>query len=144
MQSIYYFTRTGASRRIARALSEGLGAPCYEITDGNNYRGIVGYLRGGYYAARGVKVGISVTREPLKDERIYLVGPVWASAPAPALKAFRAAYPENTMVLILNDLGQPLEKLKAIQEGYEKVYLINHRLRREDKDIEAVILGESL
>ncbi len=145
MQNVYYFTRTGSSRRIAGKLARGLGADQYEIIDGNRYDGIFGYLRAGYYASRRRTVAITVSREPVAGEKLYVVGPVWAGGPAPALRSFRKAYPGHTMVLILNDLGQPLEKLKHIgSEGFERVYLINHRDKQEDRDIEAILLEESI
>lgn len=84
---VLYFTRSGNSKRIAEKIAEKAGCGISEITDDKSWKGIIGFLRGGYYASRSKTTNVSVTPETDLGayDRILIVGPVWAGNAAPAV-----------------------------------------------------------
>jgi len=89
---VVYYSRTGATRRLAEALAKALQADIEPITDRKNRSGIFGYLRS--LAESLQKRGAAV--EPMKtDPRSYdlvVIGtPVWAWSVSSPVRSYLAA-----------------------------------------------------
>jgi flavodoxin len=84
---VLYFTRSGNSERIAQKIADRTGCGVSRITDDKNWKGLIGFLRGGSYAARQKTTNPQITPEAhLSDfSRVVIVGPVWAGKAAPAV-----------------------------------------------------------
>lgn len=84
---VLYFTRSGNSERIARKIANLAGCGVSRITDGKNWAGPIGFLKGGYYASRQKTTNPKLTPDAnLSDfSRVVIVGPIWAGKPAPAV-----------------------------------------------------------
>ena len=84
---VYYFTLTGNSKRIAEKIADKAGCGVSQITDDKNWKGLFGFLRGGFYAMRFKMTNPSVAPEADFSEfdRVLVVGPVWAGNAAPAV-----------------------------------------------------------
>jgi len=84
---VCYFTLHGNSKRIAEKIAGRAGCGLSQITDDKNWKGVFGFLRGGFYAARSRMTNITV--EPDIDfseyDRVLIVGPVWAGNAVPAV-----------------------------------------------------------
>ena len=84
---VYYFTRTGRSKKVAEELAERYGTKAQEIADDVDWQGPVGYLKAGYKAFRGEDLPARYNKPDAKDELI-LVFPVWAGTFPPAVRGF--------------------------------------------------------
>jgi flavodoxin len=86
---IVFYSRSGRTRLVAEELASRLAAETLEITPEKDYKGSVGYIRGGYEAARKKTTPI---RDPGKDPSAFdhlLIGtPVWAANMAPPVRTF--------------------------------------------------------
>jgi flavodoxin len=47
---VVFFTRTGQSKRVAIKIAQGLNASLIEIDDHKNWKGLIGYIRAGFYS----------------------------------------------------------------------------------------------
>ena len=84
---VLYFTRSGNSKRIAQKIAEKAGCGLSQITDEKNWKGLFGFLRGGFYASTFRKTNpvLSPDVNFSAYDRIAIVGPVWAGSAAPAV-----------------------------------------------------------
>lgn len=90
---ILYVTRSGHSRALAMDLGRRLGAPVHEIGDKENRKGLIGWLRSGSQASRGVATPISDPTPVLQGLReLILVQPLWAGAVCPPLRTWLRAH----------------------------------------------------
>ncbi len=88
---IVFYTRDGSSRVVADVLKESMpGAETIELIETRSRAGLFGFLRSGFEASRGKSSELSGTpwTEVSEYDELYLVSPVWASKPAPALRTF--------------------------------------------------------
>ncbi len=84
---VLYFSLSGNSKRIAEKIAAQGGCGLSQITDDKNWKGIFGFLRGGFYALRFKKTTPVIDPEVDFNEldHILIVGPVWAGNAAPAV-----------------------------------------------------------
>ncbi len=77
---VLYFTRSGNSERIARKIADLANCGVSRIADDKKWGGIIGFLRGGFYASNKKTTNAQITPEArLSDfSRVVIVGPVWA------------------------------------------------------------------
>ncbi len=84
---IYYYTRTGRSKKIAEDLAEHHGIQANQISDGVDWSGVMQFMRGGYMSVK--KQALPVNYPPVQaDEPMILVFPVWAGSFPPAVRTF--------------------------------------------------------
>ncbi|MEI6602491.1 MAG: hypothetical protein WCL54_03285 [Clostridia bacterium] len=110
---VLYFTRTGNTKRIAQKISDRAGAELVEITDGKNWKGIFGFIKGGFYSSTW-RTTEAIT-SPIVDlslfDKVVIVSPMWASNVAPAV--FSLLMKEITHIkqlhLVIKSEGAPAE-----------------------------------
>ena len=85
---VVYFTRTGTSKRIAEKIANKLSLEAIQITDNMNWKGVLGFIKGGYYASRNKPVDIKVAEKFNVTDDLIVVTPLWAGKVAPAIKTF--------------------------------------------------------
>ena len=142
---ILYYSRSGVSRRVAEKLAKRLRVNIYEIEDKNDYSGIFGYLKGGFYASRWKKVSYDLGTEIIVDghTHVYLIGPVWASRTAPAIYSFLMDYPLKYKTLILTNDGSTPEKAYAKMEErfgeFTGKYCVTKSKKNEDAVIDRIV-----
>jgi flavodoxin len=89
---IVYFSRTGHTEQVARALAEKLGADIEKIRENRSRRGFLGYWRSGREAMSGKLPKIEpIEHDPAEYDLVLLGSPVWASHPSSPMSAFLAA-----------------------------------------------------
>jgi hypothetical protein len=81
---VAYYSRTGTTRRLAKALARWLGADCDPITEDGRYAGRLGFGRA-YLAGLGHgQCPIHALLDPIPYDHIIIGGPVWAGhVPSP-------------------------------------------------------------
>ena len=113
---IYYFTRTGRSRRIAEELAARQGSAPRPITDAKHWGGPIGWLRAGFSGMRGKSIP-AIYKHPEKGEQVALVFPIWADNFPPAVRAFVQAVGRENIIAIPTSLGSTLKD----RAGFQKV-----------------------
>ncbi|MBS1118946.1 MAG: flavodoxin [Deltaproteobacteria bacterium] len=75
---VVYYTRTGATRRLAGSIAAELGADVDEIVDVADRSGVLGYLRSGFQATfrRPAPIGPAV-RDPASYDLVIIGTPIW-------------------------------------------------------------------
>ena len=92
--SILYYSRTGTTRTLAKALADEFCADIAEIRCPRYDGGSLRYLLAGYDSLTGKLPTIEVPRTTAKDYDLLLLGaPIWTSHPAVPLRAFLAKAP---------------------------------------------------
>ncbi len=144
---ILYYSRTGNSKRVAEKIGEGMDIEIIPIVDENKYKGIFGFVRAGFCAARWKKVKYSVDlKEKINDEtHVYFVSPVWANHSASAVYSFLMDNDIKTKSIIFTNKGSSPEKAySAMEEKFGKFqnkYCISNNENNED-EINKLILKE--
>ena len=142
---ILYYSRSGTSKRVAERIGKALGVEVVSVDDRNNYNGVFGYLKGGFYASRWRKVDYSFDTKSSIDEytHVYLVGPIWASRTAPAIYSFLMDNDLKKKSLVLtNDGTSPDKSFSKMEEKFgkfERKYAITKCKKNEDEIIKRII-----
>lgn len=97
---VIYYSRTGTTATLGRAIAEASGADLVPIEDTVDRRGPFGFLRSIVDAARKSRSPIRPLRvDPSRYELVLIGTPVWGSATAAPVRAFfedhRAQLPER-------------------------------------------------
>jgi flavodoxin len=87
-----YFSRTGHTETVARALADALGADLEAIRENEDRRGFWKYLRSAYESLTGRLPDIApVEHDPARYDLVLLGTPVWAQRPSTPMRAYIAA-----------------------------------------------------
>lgn len=105
---IYYFTRTGRSKKIAETLAVRYGVTAQRIEDGKSWAGAVGFIKACLMSV-GKKSLSARYPEPAAGGPIILVFPVWASTFPPAVRAFTDAVGRARITAIPTSEGSTLK-----------------------------------
>jgi len=88
---VVYYSRTGATREVARSLSEALKGDIDEIGDVKGRRGPIGFIRSGREASRKELPEIRDISRDTSGYDILIIGtPVWAGTMASPVRTFLA------------------------------------------------------
>lgn len=128
---VVYFTRTGNSRRVAEKIAKALSLEAIEITDDINWKGVFGFLKGGYYATQNKDVTIKIPTNLDDADELIVVTPLWAGKVAPAIRTFLKTQPLENIHLVVTSGGSVL----ADRWGYESVSDIVKSKNNEDEVI---------
>lgn len=112
---VIYFTRTENSRRIAERIGERLSIELFQLKDNINWKGIVGFIKGGYYSSKNKDVEIEITPELGEYDQIILVSPLWAGGLPPATKKFLKTVPGEKVNLIVVSNGTEIKDTYGIK-----------------------------
>ncbi len=93
---VVYFSRTGTSAAVAKDIAMHLDLELFEIQDDMNWKGILGFLKGGYYASKNKPVRyhlFNVDKGKIENyykpsDIIIVVTPLWAGGSAPGVRTF--------------------------------------------------------
>ena len=118
---VAYYSRTGNTKRIARAIATALEADVEEIHDPTGRSGVVGYLRSGLEASAGVLVELEHPRRDPADYDVVVVGtPVWAMSVSSPVRTYlwheRARLPAVAFFATLGGMGaeRAFEQMKVV------------------------------
>ena len=86
---VAYYSRTGATRQVARQLAERLGADLHAIQDARPRHGLFGYLQSALEAMRGSVPDIKPSCIPISHYDLVVLGtPVWMGHLASPMRSF--------------------------------------------------------
>ncbi|MEG1794877.1 MAG: hypothetical protein RR262_00090 [Clostridium sp.] len=76
---IVYYSRTGNTEKLANEIQKQTGGVIEKIEDNINRRGILGYLKSGFQAAKKHAVSINEPINNPKDfEKVIVISSIWA------------------------------------------------------------------
>ena len=89
---VVYYTRTGHTEQVAKAVAEQLGADLEPIREATNRQGAWNYWRAGFESLLGKLPEIKpLAKDPADYDVVILGSPVWSSRPSTPMRAFLAA-----------------------------------------------------
>ena len=84
---VYYFTRTGRSKKIAEDIAAKHGTKARQIDDHKDWSGKINYMKAGAAAMGGKGIPADYEKPGTNDD-IVVVFPLWAGTMPPAVKTF--------------------------------------------------------
>ena len=136
---VVYYSHSGYTRRVARAVAEQLGAALGEIRCARYSSGGLGRLRATFDSVLRRVPPIAAPPEVDQDwDTVVIAAPVWAGRPAtPMVSLLRRGWrvPQN-VGLLLTHFGSPPDKAFAEMEALLRVKP-SARLAVRDKDIDS-------
>lgn len=133
--SVIYFTRTNNSKRVAEKISGKLSCELVQITDNINWKGLIGYIKAGFYSTTNKHVEIQFIGNFEAAEEYIVVGPLWAGGLAPALRTLLNQLPRNQVHLVATSI----ESLVEDHSGFLSVNDITRKSGNEDSVIEGLV-----
>lgn len=128
---VVYFSRTGVSEKVAKKIAEKLDCEVFEITDDMNWKGPIGFVKGGMYATQNKPVNITVHGNLDNADELVVVSPVWANRVAPAITVFLEKRDLKTIHLVTTSKGSIVNN----QSDYKTA----HAIIEKDNNETAVI-----
>jgi flavodoxin len=125
---VVYFTRTGTSKRVAEKIANKLSCETIQITDNMNWKGILGFIKGGYYASKNKSVDIKIHGNLDAADKLIVVTPVWAGGVVPAIKVFLQTTTLDKIHLVVTSNGS----IMGNRLGYKSVSDIVKNKNNED------------
>ena len=93
---IVYYSRTNTTKEIANKLQKELDCDIEEITDGDKYKGKLGFMKGGMNATMGRASDIDPVSKNPSDYYLVIIGtPVWSSNMAPPIFTYLLKYADK-------------------------------------------------
>ncbi|NPV42673.1 MAG: flavodoxin [Firmicutes bacterium] len=86
---VAYYSRTGNTRCVAQKIKETIGCDIEEIIDKENRKGIIGFLKSGYQALKGIPAEIEENSKEVSQYDLVVIGtPVWAGRVSCAVRRY--------------------------------------------------------
>ena len=107
---VVFFTRTGTSKRVAAKISDRLSCEAVQISDNMNWKGILGFIKAGFYSSTNRNVNINIPEKLFDAVDDYIVvAPLWAGGIAPAIRALLSTIPKEKVHLVVTSDGSHLK-----------------------------------
>lgn len=111
---IIYFSRTGRTRKVAKAIQEATGFDLEEIKEKAGRGGALGWLKSGMESTRRMLPQIMpLTHDPSQYDITVIGTPIWASNMSSPIRAFLTEYKNkiNQIALFCTGDGDEPEKV---------------------------------
>jgi flavodoxin len=120
---IIYYSWTGKTEIVAKAIAKTLNADIRKIEEVKERKGFFGFINGGYCAIKEKSSEIKSMDFNLDNYDIVFLGtPVWASKPAPAINAFvsKAKFNDKKVIVFVT-MGSNSNKsaIKVLTDAVE-------------------------
>lgn len=125
---VVYFTRTGTSRRVAEKVAKKLSCEVIQITDNMNWKGVLGFLKGGYYSSTNRNVDISINGKINSADELIVISPLWAGNVVPAIRVFLKNISLDKVNLVVTSNGSNIKN----RLGFKSVSDIVRSKENED------------
>lgn len=132
---VLFFTRTGNSKRTAEKLADKLSCPIIEVSDNMNWNGILGFIKGCYYASRNKVVVIKTNPELVDYDELIVVSPLWAGNLAPDIKELLKTVEKDKVHLVVVSKGSKITD----ESEYKSVHSIINSKKNEDEVIDQLV-----
>ncbi len=116
---VVYYSRTGHTEQVAKALAERLGADLEPIREKRSRLGFMEYWRSGRESLFGILPTIEPSQhDPAGYDLVILGSPVWASQPSTPMRAYLAANKRQVESRrLFRDAGRLRRAKDARQDG---------------------------
>jgi flavodoxin len=86
---IVFYSRSGGTRTLARALADALGCPIEELIDRRQRRGFVGYLRSAFdgFFARTTELA-EIQHDPAQYDLVIIGTPIWSRSMSAPIRTY--------------------------------------------------------
>jgi len=125
---VVFFTRTNNCKRVAEKISDKLACEAILITDNMNWKGILGFIKAGYYSSTNKNVDIKVLGNLDVVDEYIVVTPLWAGGIAPATRTFLKTTPIDKVHLVVTSNGNHVKN----RSGYKSVSDITKNNNNEE------------
>ncbi len=132
---VVYYTRTNNCKRIAEVISKKLSCDVTQIIDNNNWQGIPGFIKAGYYSSTNKEVEIKIQGNLEDVDEYIVVTPLWAGGIAPPTKEFLKTIPIENVHLVVSSLGNHVKD----RSGYKSVSDITKQEKNEELMINQLV-----
>jgi flavodoxin len=140
---IMYYSRSGNSKRIAEKLASFLNAKTFELKEEVSYKGIFGFLKGGFYAGKHKRVPYEVDAEVLELDKLLIVSPLWANNATPGIQTFLRENERSGVTLVFSndgsDVTKAFGKTKEIFPFVTEYYGITKKKNNEEEVINTIV-----
>ena len=116
---IFYFTRTGNSKKVAEEIANAKGIVANSISDGKDWSGRINFLKAGRSAAKRESLDVEHA-EIERDGKIIVVFPVWANKLPPAIRGFMKKNNGTKVIAVALSASSSLNEID--QNNFTKVY----------------------
>ena len=130
-RKVVYYTRSGYTKTVAEKIAQRLGCELVQVTDNGNWKGFLGFLRGGYYSSTGKDVEITVHGKVDASDELIVVAPLWAGRVVPAMRVFFKTYKKENSHYVVTSNGVPLKE----RQGFQSVTDIVRRFHNEEETL---------
>lgn len=141
---IVYYSRTNTTRQIAEKIQKKLNCDIEEIKDNNEYKGTIGFLKGGFRATtgRGGKMA-EISKNPADYDLVIIGTPVWSSNMATPIFTYIEKYHQdiNNIACFCTCKGggydKALDKMGKVarKEPVSTMYLTSKDVENPDEKI---------
>ena len=114
---VAYFSKTGTSKSVAEEIGKKLSCEVVQITDNMNWKGIFGFIKGGYYSVKNKEVEIKIQGNIEGADALIVVTAVWAGKITPTIRTFLKTVGSKEIHLVATS-GNSLIKER---EGFKSV-----------------------
>jgi len=132
---VVYFTRTGNSKRVAEKIANKLSCDAIQITDNVNWKGIFGFLKGGFYSLNNKNVDIKIHGNIDNADEFIVVSPLWADGVVPAINSFLKTINIDKVHLVITSSGSNIKS----RSGFKSVSDIVKTAKNEDVIIDNLV-----
>ena len=132
---VVYFTRTGNSKRVAEKIATKLSCDIIQITDNMNWKGILGYIKAGYYSTTNKAVDIKINGDLANADELVVVSPMWAGSVVPTINTFFKTTTLSKIHLVVTSGGSSLKS----RSGFKSVSDIMKNKKNEDVIINDIV-----
>lgn len=132
---VIYFTRDGNSKRVGEKIANKLSCEIIQITDNMNWKGILGYLKAGYYSKANKSVDIKINGDLSNTDEFIVVTPLWAGGAAPAIRTYFKTTTLDKIHLVVTSMGSNIKD----RLGFKSVSDIVRSKKNEDAIIDNLV-----
>lgn len=137
---VAYFSRTGLTEKVGRALARALDADVEALVDHTQRRGIIGYLRSGYEATFGHFAPIAqVTHDPWSYDLVVIGTPIWNQCLSSPVRSYLERHEFHKVAFFCTCGGRGSEQVFAQMKLAAGCAPVATLALREHDDIEPAV-----
>lgn len=143
--AIVYYSLSGTTAKVAKALAGLLGGDLAEIRCTRYRPGILSFFRAGYDSVKGRLPAVDVPAADRPCDLMIIAGPLWAGHPATPIRAFLAGdrgLPDKIGLVLTRGGSSPDAAFAEMQAQLPAPAIARLALRA--KDVQADAIAEAL
>jgi len=132
---VAYYTRTNNTEKVAKKLASKLKANLDQISDINDYSGILGFIKAGYSAYSKRTTNINTNEDPSDYDLVIICSPVWSGTIPPAIRTYCQEFdiPQSAWLLTCGNPNTTVKNLPLTTNSVRTIYKMD-ALKIKDND----------